>query len=90
MALLIYMESEKTFQNNEQEIQMDEALAAISAVNAELSGIQAGDEVFNELRLFKERLENGESPKIIIAEVEKMRDLVLESRDSKDSLDKAA
>lgn len=82
------MTHEIKFQNNE--VSLDEALAAVSAVNSELSGFQAGNEAFNELALLKERLENGESPALIMTEAEKLRDLAREAHESPESLDIAA
>ena len=84
------MTQEQSLQNNEQESLVNEALAAISAVNSELISFQASQEAFNELALLKERLEEGESPKVIIAEAEKLRDLAEEARSSPESLDIAA
>lgn len=84
------MTQEKSFQNNEQDPLMLEALAAISAVNTELIGFQASEEAFKELSLLKERLENGESAQIIIKEVEDLRDLAKEAHESPESLDIAA
>lgn len=83
------MTQEQSFQNNE--VSVEEALAAISAVNSELSSFQAGPETYKELALLKERLESGESePKIIIKEVEDLRDLAREAHESPESLHIAA
>ncbi len=82
------MTHEEKFQNNE--VSIEEGLAAISAVNTELIGFQASQEAFKELALLKERLESGESPQIIIKEAEDLRDLAREAHESPESLDIAA
>lgn len=86
----IDMTHEQPFKNNEQVLSVNEALAAISAVNSELISFQASNEAFNELTILKERLENGESPALIVVEAEKLRDLAEEAHNSPESLDIAA
>ncbi len=83
------MTHEQSFQN-EHSPAFEEALAAISAVNAELISFQASEQAFGELGALKDRLEAGESAQIIMKEAEDLRDLAQQAHESKDSLDIAA
>ncbi len=81
---------QEIFPQNNEGVSLEEALAAISAVNSELIGFQASQEAFNEVALLKERLEGGESPTLIMKEAEDLRDLAQLAHNSSESLDVAA
>ncbi len=83
------MTQEQSFQK-EHSPAFEEALAAISAVKAELISFQASEQAFAELNALKDRLEAGEPAQIIMKEAEDLRDLAKQAHESKDSLDIAA
>lgn len=82
--------TQENFPQNNEGVSLEEALAAISAVNSELIGFQASQEAFNKLSSLKDRLEEGVSPSIIMKEAEDLRDLAEQAHNSSESLDIAA